>query len=49
LIRLAPEAERALAAILARHDGMTVDQAVSSCLVMHNGDEAGGPAVKMGV
>ena len=49
LIRLAPEAERALAAILARHDGMTVHQAISACLIKHNEDEAGGPAVKMGV
>jgi hypothetical protein len=48
LIRLSGEARKALAAILARHPGLTVDQAVSSCLVMHDQDEAGGAAPARG-
>ena len=45
LVRLSGEARKALAAIMARHPGLTVDQAISSCLIMHdhmhNQDEAG--------
>jgi hypothetical protein len=48
LIRLSGEAHKALAAIMARpaSAGWTVDQAVSSCLVMHNDTEAGAAAAR---